>query len=99
MPATIVQRGGDKDGVCWRMNIPPLLVHQSETWLEGGLVVTASWSDGTGRAGIQAENSEVLLAGLLAVAVTTQLAGTDTGNVIEKLVEHRLPSVRLDCPR
>ena len=44
---------------------------------------------------VQAENSDVLLFGSVAVAVTTQPAGTETGSETAKFDEHDIiPKVR-----
>ena len=73
-----------------------MFVHEIEIWV--GLE-RDSFGVGTDTTGIQAENSEVLFVGLVAVAVTTQFGGTETGRVMAKFEEQSVPSVNLDCPR
>ncbi len=59
----------------------------------------ASCSSGTGTTGTPAENSEVLLASPVAVAVTIQFAGTETGRTTLKFDEQMVPKVKLAWPR
>ena len=57
-------------------------------------------NDGTAMTEIPMENSDVLLFGSVAVAVTTQPAGTETGSETTKFDEHdNIPKVKLVCPR
>ena len=98
VPLTAVHDAGDRFKVCCRKKLPPLLVQESEIWPE--LVPTEVIpTGGTGTIGIHAENSEVLFAGSVAVAVTTQFVGTATGSVTVKFDEHMFPSLKLDHPR
>ena len=97
MPAA-THRGGFKLVLCTRLKLPLLLVAQeSVICLETELVLACR--AGTVVVVSHRENSDVLLFGSVAVAVTTQPAGTVAGSTKEKLVGQRLPKIRLVCAR
>ena len=89
--------GASRLNVCSKTKLPPLFVQDSEIcWLVRFTLLTCN--GGTIKTGTQAENSEVLLAGSVAVAVMTHPGGTETGSDTAKLVEHD-DRVRLVWPR